>query len=59
MKVRWGGPIRGGGFDLRNFRTRTFNLDTNSVVKFQFSGGQTRISQATLPTVLTILFFPG
>jgi hypothetical protein len=49
-----GGPIPGGGFDLRNFVARTFNLGTNNVVKFQFSGCQTRLSEATLPTVLTI-----
>ncbi len=34
-------------------------LASCNVVKFQFSGGQTHISEATLPTVLTIRFFPG
>ena len=46
-------------YDLRNFGARTFNLDTNNVVKFRFSGGQTRTTEATVPTVLTILFFCG
>jgi hypothetical protein len=58
MKVRWG-VLLGGGFDLRNFGARTFNLGTTNVVKFRFSGGRTRMSEATLPTVLTILFFCG
>ena len=46
-------------YDLRNFGARTFNLDTNNVVKFRFSGGQTRTTEATVPTELTILFFVG
>ncbi len=51
------GPVSGGL--ICAISAQYFNLGTINVVKFRFSGGRTRISEATLPTVQTILFFCG